>query len=150
LQRSGRDATISELVISLRVFHRLLVLALAAWMSLCCCEKRILAECLEESPAAAPSCCSAGCCMQPEESGQSRETPDDGHGSCCADGCCTKAAPDAPTWSLSLDLIGSPLLPTLAATADTPRCGHEPPCEDFTEGEPPPRLALIISRRLRI
>jgi hypothetical protein len=135
---------------SLSVFHRLLVLALAAWMSLCCCEKRILADCFGGVPSAAPNCCAADCCVQHEEPAQTREVPDDGHGSCCADGCCTKAAPDAPEWNFRLDLIGAPLLPILALTAHDAGCGQVLPREDLTAGEPPPRLALIISRRLRI
>jgi len=129
--------------------HRLLVCALAAWMTLCCCEKRILADCLGETPAAS-SCCGGSCCAEPEQPDEPREAPVDDHATCCADGCCTKAAPDAPSWSLGLDLIGVPQLPLLASPGREARCMHEPPYEDLTAGEPPPRLALIISRRLRI
>lgn len=144
----------------------LLVLALAAWMTFCCCEKRILAHGLELDAAAAtgeagavvPSCCAGHCCggdadSTDAEDGSTDGDSEDGHGrpGRCSDGCCTKSAAAAPPFSLDLDLVGAPLPPSVAAIEPAlDLVGRMVAFDDLSPGEPPPRLALVISRRLRI
>lgn len=130
--------------------RRVLVCALAAWMTLCCCEKRILAHSIDASADAHRSCCAESCC--------SDEGDGDSHGksdgdSCCSDGCCTKAAFAAPVFSPDIDTIGLQLPASLHASElqdDGSVAGRLLTHEDRSAGEPPPRLALVISRRLRI
>lgn len=134
---------------------RLLVLALAAWMSFCCCEKRMIAHAVVGVAGAAPSCCERDCCTEKAEdagddccgapSGHEHEKP-----GCCADGCCAKAAPVVASFTLDLDQIGAALPPSFEQIAFEPTAGRVLSHEDRAVGEPPPRLALVISRRLRI
>jgi hypothetical protein len=136
-----------------RPLQHLIVLCLAAWMSMCCCEKRILAHAFAGAPEAAPSCCGGACCGD-EASVQGADSRHRGGdhrpGGCCADGCCAKAAPNASVFDLAVDAIGTPMLAVLVAHDVDPRCARAPAHEDRAVGEPPPRLALLISRRLRI
>lgn len=139
-----------------RPIRSLLVFAFAAWMSLCCCEKRILAHAFEGSTQnAAPSCCAKHCCADEAPSQDGGEHSSNHHDSSqprnCADGCCVKGATAAPVFVLDLDLVGSPIPPSivrLAVQADL--AGRALAHDDRAVGEPPPRLALVISRRLRI
>jgi len=153
----GFHAKIEGLVARLGTVERLLVCALAAWMSLCCCEKRMLAHAISPEPAVtAHSGCCSSCCegaSRPDGAGSdsSSGSPNDHAGeSCCRDGCCQKAAVSAVSFSVGVDLIGSPLPPV-----EAPREAIEPgrleiAHDDLSTGEPPPRLALVITRRLRI
>jgi hypothetical protein len=132
--------------------HRVLIVAFAAWVSLCCCEKRILAQSLcddgEAARSSAPACCPSSCC----ESGDG-DAPrdDDGHPGNCADGCCRKTSASLPSWTVDIDAVGVPLLQCIASMeAATDDAGRVLAHDDRTSGEPPPRLALVISRRLRI
>jgi len=132
-----------------RPFQHLLVLCLAAWMSMCCCEKRMLAQAFADAPEAAPSCCGGSCCGN---DGDAQPSTDRDHrqGGCCADGCCAKAAPHAPSFDVAVDAVGVPMLAVLVVREATVGCARELAYEDGSVGEPPPRLALLISRRLRI
>ena len=153
--------------------RRVLVCAFAAWMALCCCEKRLLAEQFsgrDTAPAASACCCcggdrgsGAGDCDDARdgaagqnEVGQDEGTPaqhdrdDSDHPRNCSDGCCQKAAPQVECFTPDTDLIGAPLLAALQVD------GHATPCHAPTArvgespGEPPPWIALVISARLRI
>ncbi|MFM2165349.1 MAG: hypothetical protein RL325_1786 [Planctomycetota bacterium] len=128
--------------------HRLLVCALAAWMTLCCCEKRILAHAFEASEETGSSCCGGSCCPD-DDRGDERDPP--ARSTCCADGCCTKASFAAPAFAPEVDAVGA-LLPGATAWDATEEAdaGRALAHEDRGVGEPPPRLALLISRRLRI
>ena len=86
-----------------RPIRSLLVFAFAAWMSLCCCEKRILAHAFDSAPqSSVPSCCAEHCCADDasERDGDSnrdnRESHDSSQPRNCADGCCVKGATAAP------------------------------------------------------
>lgn len=120
---------------------------------MCCCEKRILAQAFAGAPEAAPSCCGGSCCGD-EASDQDADSRDrDGDhrpGGCCRDGCCAKSAPHAFVFDLALDAIGTPMPAMLVAHDVEFRCDRALAHEDRAVGEPPPRLALLISRRLRI
>ena len=131
--------------------QRVLVLALAAWMSLCCCEKRILAHAFDSAPEVTRSCCSSGCCAAAEDDrSHDADPPHERTDACCADGCCAKAFAAASVFVPAVDLIGAPLPPEVCAVDPCIGCGRVLSHEDRTAGEPPPRLALLISRRLRI
>ena len=115
-------------------------------MSLCCCEKRILAHAIEGTGPTPRPCCADDCCQGGGDS-------DDGgqdHPRNCSDGCCVKSCAAAPSFVPAIDAIGA-VMPLLSAPAhDGLGCGRALSHEDRTAGEPPPRLALVISRRLRI
>ena len=145
LQGRGGNATIPRTVSISRTPHRLLVLALPAWMSLCCCEKRILAHALESADAAPRACCADDCCSGGERGGDQQDHPRN-----CSDGCCVKSCAAAPAFVPALDAIGTDIPLLSAPAADDVGCGRTLSHEDRTAGEPPPRLALVISRRLRI
>lgn len=149
LQPCAADATIHGLVPFARTVHRVLVLAFAAWMSLCCCEKRILAHAFDSAPEAARSCCSDGCCAK--TSGGAPDQGDDAQqpGS-CSDGCCVKGWVATQVFTPELDTIGALMPPFAVESEPVVVCGRGLSHEDRTAGEPPPRLALLISRRLRI
>ncbi|MEY5061926.1 MAG: hypothetical protein RIS45_1847 [Planctomycetota bacterium] len=134
-----------------RAIRTILTVAFAAWMSLCCCEKRILAHAFDApTDASSPACCAKGCCAD-ELPLQDGDSDDANQPRNCADGCCTKGAIAVPSFTLDLDLVGSPLPPAADCRAWEIECaGHPLAHEDRAVGEPPPRLALIISRRLRI
>jgi hypothetical protein len=134
------------------LLHRTLTVAFAIWVSLCCCEKRILAQSLCDADDAArpslPSCCAGGCCVS-DDGGASHEG--ERRPSSCADGCCRKSAATLPCWSVDVDAIGTPLHSCIGpgiSAADA--AGRVLAHDDRTAGEPPPKLALVISRRLRI
>lgn len=141
-----------------RPIRSLLVFAFAAWMSLCCCEKRILAHAFDSAPqSSVPSCCAEHCCADDasERDGDSnrdnRESHDSSQPRNCADGCCVKGATAAPVFVLDLDLVGCPLPPSIARDlVPANLAGRALAHDDRAVGEPPPRLALVISRRLRI
>jgi hypothetical protein len=134
-----------------RPLRGLLVLTFAVWMTLCCCEKRMLAAAFAPTDDGVPACCADHCCAQPDDALDPDESDRDAHPRTCADGCCTKAATFVPPFVPDLDLVGAPLPPALGVVLrDEPRAGRVLAHENHSGGEPPPRLALIISRRLRI
>lgn len=150
LPPAGVHATIVGPMRCPTAIRRVLVCALAAWMTLCCCEKRILAHSFDSSADAHRSCCADDCCS--DEGGGDSHRKSGGESS-CSDGCCTKAAFAAPVFSPDIDTIGTQLPVSLhapAATDDPAAAGRLLTHDDRSEGEPPPRLALVISRRLRI
>ena len=156
--------------------RRVLVCALAAWMALCCCEKRLLAEQFGAGhDAAAASAASACCCCADRACGDADDAtrPADGreddpgdhesHPRNCADGCCQKAAPHVTGFVPATDTVGAPLPDALLATepraastaaSTTASSAAGPsargPRSGESPGEPPPWLALLISARLRI
>lgn len=159
LQPRGVGDTISLLVTLTHPFHRLLVLVLAAWVSLCCCEKRMLADAIGGYAGAARSCCERDCCCDDDAAGDATGDATEGGGDreqdhgkqgCCADGCCAKAAPSSASFALDFDRIGCALPPSFGPGAPVLEAGRVLSHEDRAVGEPPPRLGLIISRRLRI
>ena len=133
-----------------RTIRHAFVLALAAWMSLCCCEKRILAHALDAPTARGHDCCARACCADDAGDAPSQRGGSDEHPANCADGCCAKSCSIAPPFVPDLDTIGAPVVPVLVHRDDTLEQGRALAHEDRTAGEPPPRLALVISRRLRI
>lgn len=145
LQRRSGNATIPRTVSFSRTLHRLLTFAFAAWMSLCCCEKRILAHAIEGEGRAAPSCCADACCA---ESGGGQDQND--HPRNCSDGCCVKTCHAPQPFMPDVDAVGAPMLAIPEFRHEQPRLGRLLAHDDRNAGEPPPRLALIISRRLRI
>ena len=146
------------------LIHSLLVCALAAWMTLCCCEKRMLAaEILGNATASEDDCCSGAphdddgrdgderasgdCCSKKHRSSDSS----DHDRGCCKDDCCKKASFQAPPLHIGVDTIGV----ALPATNDVDAFGAalRLPTRamfDRSDGEPPPRLGLITTARLRI
>ena len=62
----------------------------------------------------------------------------------------TEAAEVAVVVDVAVDVVGVPMLAVLAVCDATLGCARDLAHEDRTVGEPPPRLALLISRRLRI
>jgi hypothetical protein len=139
-------------------FQRLLVIVLAAWVSLCCCEKRMLADAIGGHAETARGCCERDCCGDDDDKvtddathrGSGNHEQDHGKPGCCADGCCAKAAPSSASFTLDFDQIGCALPPSFEPCAPMPTAGRVLSHEDRAVGEPPPRLGLIISRRLRI
>lgn len=134
---------------------RILVCALAAWMSLCCCEKRILAHAFDAAEARTQGCCAGGCCADAAAAGLEKEQARDDRAtprpvSCCADGCCTKAAFATDCFTPAVDTIGAALPTSVVLPARLAEPGRILAHEDRAAGEPPPRLALVISGRLRI
>jgi hypothetical protein len=127
-------------------------LAFAAWMTLCCCEKRILAQSFSDGDAAAsavPSCCAG--CERSEDKGDGPSEDSQGQPGNCADGCCRKWSATLPAWTCDVDTIGVPVAEFLAPPgARDDAAGRVLSHDDRCAGEPPPRLTLVISRRLRI
>ncbi len=143
------------------LMHRVLVCALAAWMVLCCCEKRILAASL--APTDAPtqsrerSCCISNNCCESSTQDASTTSDDCGgsgersnHDRSCAGGCCNKAAFTIPPFELTVDCIGTVLIAPLNLEPVTTSFTAAEIRVNASDGEPPPRLALLISARLRI
>ncbi len=140
------------------LIHSLFVCALAAWMTLCCCEKRMLAaEILGESvTASSSSCCDddsdkPACCRSARSHERSREHDR----SCCKDACCMKAAFEAPPMHIGVDAIGVALPLTMTMTMDADALVATAfiatlPAFDRSDGEPPPRLGLLTTARLRV
>lgn len=145
LQALVGNATIPRTVSTSLTLHRLLVLALAAWMSLCCCEKRILAHALECADEAPRACCADACCSSGERGEDQQDHPRN-----CSDGCCVKSCAAATPFVPAIDAIGVPLRVAVETDTHGLAFGRALSHEDRTAGEPPPRLALVISRRLRI
>lgn len=144
--------------------RRLVTTALAAWVVLCCCERRIYAEVLlgvDAQGCAAQGCCVAEvapppCCAHcaaesdgPEEAAPCEDEPPT-DGSCCSDGCCDKSAAPASTFTVALDAIGAPLPTTLELVPTSETAASAPAHGDRDRCRPPPWRVLIDSARLRI
>ncbi len=150
--------------------HRLLVCAFAAWMMLCCCEKQLFAGLFSHDAASATSsCCSNARCHAGEESDDfgvefGEDADDDAatddeeksnhsrkESSCCEGGCCAKFSATIAPFVLAIDVIGAPLAATLLVDRDANTSVHvDVSTHRDSDADPPPRLALIISARLRI
>ena len=136
------------------LIHSLFVCALAAWMTLCCCEKRMLvAEVLGETAAASrDACCDddsdkPACCRTARSNERSREHDRN----CCKDACCMKAAFEAPPMHIDVDAIGVALPITMDVDARVASAFvAAQPAFDRSDGEPPPRLGLLTTARLRV
>ena len=128
--------------------RRLVTTALAAWVVLCCCERRIYAEVLlgvDAHGCAAQGCCVAEvapppCCAHcaAESDGPEEAAP------------CDKSAAPASTFTVALDAIGAPLPTTLELVLTCETAASAPAHGDRDRCRPPPWRVLIDSARLRI
>lgn len=144
--------------------RRLATIALAAWVVLCCCERRIYAEVLlgfEAHGCSSQGCCAADtapppCCAHcASERDDSRQpSPCDDHeptdGSCCSEGCCDKSAAPVCAFTPAIDAIGAPLPTTLEPGAACEPAPCAPADDDGDRCRPPPWRVLIDTARLRI
>ncbi|MFM7050909.1 MAG: hypothetical protein ACKOYN_02075 [Planctomycetota bacterium] len=134
------------------------VAALAAWILLCCCERRIYADTLlgalgaglarcAEADRPAPACCSH--CASEEGGGPNGDPDHPPELPCCGNGCCDKAAAPAVDFVIAIDTVG------VAVEFATP-IGAMAPAPDRARGvrdghcRPPPWRVLIETARLRI
>lgn len=142
-----------------------LVLALGAWISMCCCDRRAIAELFLATDAATlaiettnetlPPCCAKAHCGQ--DASQQRDTNDPaqhspGH---CNGACCVKLNIAHPQPDLTPDSIGAALdaASLLNGTIVTlARDMRQDPLVEFnrSDGEPPPRHRLVITARFLI
>lgn len=140
------------------IIRSTLVTALAAWMLLCCCERRIYADTLlgalgatdaacATAEAAAPACC-PGCAGGDEgrRDGRSEGEPEP---PCCGNGCCDKAAAPAPDLAPAVDTVGVAIAVPHAAASHVARPGMPRAVRDG-RCRPPPWRTLIETARLRI
>jgi hypothetical protein len=133
--------------------HVLLSLLLAAWLPWCLCN-RVDAGCCDRSgtePIAAPSC-GESCCPSdavPPDDGAPHRKGCRPFGECPAGCCVTKGPVTGSMPEIPVDLVGSPIPPTLAADrarhreADphAVRPAH-PPARGFDRSRPADRRAL--------
>lgn len=138
----------------------LLVVALAAWTTLCCCERRALADAIFGSPASGatssttPEGCESRCCGDCSSADRMDETDEPADApherGCCDDGCCLKATTPPTHLELVADPVGREipsdgwtLAPQARETARAAPFGDD-------EVRPPPWRILVVSARLRI
>ncbi len=139
------------------LIHRIFIFTLAGWMLLCCCDKKLLASAIANEPATARSCCQDSCCKQTSGSDDARAS-DQGRREAparrCTDGCCNKICFVSLPFEVDVDKIGTlPLfamfpeigVDSVAAAVEVARSRF-----NRSDGEPPPRLVLILSARIRI
>jgi hypothetical protein len=133
---------------------------------LCCCEKQLFAGLFaDHSAAAVSSCCSNSRCHAEDENDDFGVDTDDDSAtndvenksnsrkpsSCCQGGCCAKSAATIAPFVPVIDVIGVPLAASLVFDGDAiaSTVTDRSSIRD-SDADPPPRLALIISARLRI
>ena len=139
------------------LIHRIFIFTLAGWMLLCCCDKKLLASAIADEPGSARACCQDTCCKQSPSSDDSRSA-DQGQREAparrCTDGCCNKICCVSAPFEVDVDTIGT--LPLIAIFpeigVDSVAAAVEVARSRFnrSDGEPPPRLVLILSARFRI
>ncbi|MSR40409.1 MAG: hypothetical protein EXS10_00685 [Phycisphaerales bacterium] len=155
-----------------RAIRTIAIFAFAAWMTLCCCERRVLAEwfgfqmpsssCCTSTDSAAsatvielPACCANKHCA--DEAAEA-ETPAHPEGCCTDKGCCDRFSGPITYFDVPTDQVGADIashaemwamIPSLATVLE---CEHPPPWirECAALAAPPPRLLLVLSRRIRI
>jgi hypothetical protein len=139
------------------LIHRIFIFTLAGWMLLCCCDKKLLASAIADEPGSARACCQDTCCKQSPSSDDSRPA-DQGQREAparrCTDGCCNKICCVSAPFEVDVDTIGTlPLFAMLPKIGvDSVAAAVEVARSRFnrSDGEPPPRLVLILSARIRI
>lgn len=153
-----------------RFIRIIAVFAFAAWITLCCCERKAIAEwigfavpsssCCASSNEAAeeseiPPCCRSADCAKEESPPKDATTP---HGSCTMQGCCDRFSGPMTSLDVPTDQVGVELTWQCDFTASTVSTlvaleqSNPPPIlrELARLISPPPKLLLLISRRIRI
>jgi|GEM_PF-5518040 len=153
-----------------RFIRTFAVFAFAAWMTLCCCERKAIAEwigfavpssscCASSNDAAEeselPPCCRSTHCADTESAPTDAPMP---HGLCDAQGCCDRFSGPMTSLDVPTDQVGVELTWQCDFTASAVSTlvaleqANPPPIlrELARLINPPPKLLLLISRRIRI
>ena len=153
-----------------RFIRTFAVFAFAAWMTLCCCERKAIAEwigfavpssscCASSNDAAEeselPPCCRSTHCADTESAPTDAPMP---HGLCDAQGCCDRFSGPMTSLDVPTDQVGVELTWRCDFTASAVSTlvaleqANPPPIlrELARLINPPPKLLLLISRRIRI
>ena len=153
-----------------RFIRIIAVFAFAAWITLCCCERKAIAEwigfavpsssCCASSNEAAeeseiPPCCRSADCAKEESPPKDATTP---HGSCTMQGCCDRFSGPMTSLAVPTDHVGVELTWQFDFTASAVSTlvaleqANPPPIlrELARLISPPPKLLLLVSRRIRI
>ena len=153
-----------------RFIRTFAVFAFAAWMTLCCCERKAIAEwigfaspssscCASSNDAAEeselPPCCRSTHCADTESAPTDAPMP---HGLCDAQGCCDRFSGPMTSLDVPTDQVGVELTWQCDFTASAVSTlvaleqANPPPIlrELARLISPPPKLLLLISRRIRI
>ena len=153
-----------------RFIRTFAVFAFAAWMTLCCCERKAIAEwigfaspssscCASSNDAAEeselPPCCLSTHCADTESAPTDAPMP---HGLCDAQGCCDRFSGPMTSLDVPTDQVGVELTWQCDFTASAVSTlvaleqANPPPIlrELARLISPPPKLLLLVSRRIRI
>lgn len=153
-----------------RFIRTFAVFAFAAWMTLCCCERKAIAEwigfaspssscCASSNDAAEeselPPCCRSTHCADTESAPTDAPMP---HGLCDAQGCCDRFSGPMTSLDVPTDQVGVELTWQCDFTASAVSTlvaleqANPPPIlrELARLISPPPKLLLLVSRRIRI